>query len=90
MHVKVFMYRLLESIISVVAVMAVLYAFHASSSWVPLAMTIGPVVLAFVIRQHVLLPSAAPDAFVLDDALPAMLSDVLQPYTDVYMAGGAS
>ena len=92
LHVKVFMYRLLESIISLVAVVAVLYVFHASPSWVPLAMTLGPVALAVVIRQYLLLPSAEPDAMIaVDHGLPAaVLTDVLQPYTDVYMAGGAS
>jgi O-antigen/teichoic acid export membrane protein len=97
MHVKVFMYRLVESIISLVAVVAVLYVFDASSSWVPLAMTIGPVALAVVIRQHVLLPSVEPEpepepALVFEGRVEplAVLSDVLQPYTDVYMAGGAS
>jgi len=58
MHVKVFMLRLLESVISLAAVIAVVFVFRVSSSWVPLAMTLGPVVLAVIIRQYMLMPQA--------------------------------
>ena len=46
MHVKVFWLRVMESVISLAAVIAVLFVFHVSPSWVPLAMTLGPVALA--------------------------------------------
>jgi O-antigen/teichoic acid export membrane protein len=93
LHVKVFMYRLVESIISLVAVVAVLYVFDASPSWVPLAMTLGPVALAIVIRQYLLVPEA-PETSVVEDGefelISTELNDVLQPYNDVYIAGGTS
>jgi O-antigen/teichoic acid export membrane protein len=66
MHVKVFMYRLLESVISLTAVGAVVFVFDLSPSWVPLAMTLGPVVLAVVMRQYVLLPQTRPYTDELD------------------------
>jgi O-antigen/teichoic acid export membrane protein len=54
LHVTVFKLRLVESVVSLVAVVVVLFVFHASPNWVPIAMTIAPCALAVVIRQHVL------------------------------------
>ena len=58
MHVKVFTLRLLESVVSLGAVAFVLYVLDASPSWVPVAMAVGPGLLAVVIRQRVLVPQS--------------------------------
>jgi O-antigen/teichoic acid export membrane protein len=58
MHVKVFNFRLLEAAISLASVGVVLFVFHASASWTPFAMALGPIVLGLVIRQYILLPAA--------------------------------
>ncbi|MGZ6964036.1 MAG: hypothetical protein ACXVKA_07435 [Acidimicrobiia bacterium] len=58
MHVKVFNFRLLEAAVSLGAVAVVMFVFHASASWTPYALALGPIVLGLVIRQYVLLPEA--------------------------------
>jgi O-antigen/teichoic acid export membrane protein len=58
MHVRVFAFRVLESLISLGAVAFVLFVLSASSSWVPWAMSLGTIVLGLIIRQYVLMPQA--------------------------------
>ncbi len=58
MHVRVFGLRVFETAVSLAAVAIVVFPMHASSSWVPAAMAVGPVALGVVIRQYVLLPQA--------------------------------
>ena len=61
MHVRVFAFRVLESLISLGAVAFVLFVLSASASWVPWAMSLGTIVLGLIIRQYVLIPQAHAD-----------------------------
>jgi hypothetical protein len=61
MHVKVFNLRLLEGAVSLASVAVVLFVLHASASWTPYALALGPIVLGLVIRQYVLVPQAHED-----------------------------
>jgi O-antigen/teichoic acid export membrane protein len=75
MHVKVFNLRLLEGAVSLASVAVVLFVLHASASWTPYALALGPIVLGLVIRQYVLVPQAHEDERAAARATEAVRED---------------